>query len=651
MAVGDFDGDGKPDLAVSNYSATSVNILLGDGTGNFTLVPGNPFGTQADGTSIAVGDFDGDGRTDLAMVGAFGNTGDVLLGARAFTATSVMASVNSAVPYGTPVTFTAAVNQSPAGFGSAATGTVIFNATGLGPHTVLASPYTLTTTSLVPGSYNVQAVYQGDARGASSSGSVGVTVTKANEAITFGALSDVNFGDAPFLVSATVAVSPPSTASPLSLTFVSNTTAVCTVNVVTNMVTIVGVGQCSISAVESGNANLNGAIVTRLFNVTVPATASFVALDTTTQGTWKGVYGSEGEAINGDSAIYPGYAAVNFSGANPFVWAASASEARDLQKATASGRIASGWYTSSAMSFDVNLTDGNTHQVALYMLDWDGSSRAERVDVLDAISQTVLDTRTVSGFHNGEYLVWNLHGHVTLRITLTGGGNAVASGLFFGPPSSAPVASFVALDTTTQGTWKGVYGSEGEAINGDSTNYPAYAAVNFSGANPFVWAASASEVRDLQKAAASDRIASGWYTSSAMSFDVNLTDGNTHQVALYFLDWDGSSRAERVDVLDAISQTVLDTRTVSGFHNGEYLVWNLSGHVTVKITLTGGGNAVASGLFFGPPSSAPWAPTASVGVLDTTTQGTWKGTYGADGEVIRGCHQRPGLRAGDLQRE
>ena len=32
--------------------------------------------------------------------------------------------------------------------------------------------------------------------------------------------------------------------------------------------------------------------------------------------------------------------------------------------------------------------------------------------------------------------------------------------------------------------------------------------------------------------------------------------------------------------------------------NGWYLVWNLKGHVTLKVTLTGGVNAVVSGLFF-----------------------------------------------------
>ena len=71
--------------------------------------------------------------------------------------------------------------------------------------------------------------------------------------------------------------------------------------------------------------------------------------------------------------------------------------------------------------------------MALYLLDWDSIGRGEQVDVLDAVSGKVLDSRTVSGFSGGEYLVWTLGGHVLVRLTNLAGNNAVLSGLFFGP--------------------------------------------------------------------------------------------------------------------------------------------------------------------------------------------------------------------------
>jgi hypothetical protein len=81
--------------------------------------------------------------------------------------------------------------------------------------------------------------------------------------------------------------------------------------------------------------------------------------------------------------------------------------------------------------------------------------------------------------------------------------------------------------------------------------------------------------------------------------DLNFTDGAPHDVAIYFLDWDGLNRTQTVQVLDANSGAVLDTRPLSNFSNGTYLVWTLTGHVTVKLTNTGPNSAVLSGIFFG----------------------------------------------------
>jgi hypothetical protein len=83
--------------------------------------------------------------------------------------------------------------------------------------------------------------------------------------------------------------------------------------------------------------------------------------------------------------------------------------------------------------------------------------------------------------------------------------------------------------------------------------------------------------------------------------NVNVTDGQTHQVALYLLDWNKQNRSERITVLNSAGQ-VIDTRTVSSFSSGEYEVWNISGNVTFLITLLSGPNAVLSGIFFGGPA-------------------------------------------------
>ena len=69
--IADFNGDGKPDLAVSigdaGAPASSVDIFLGYGDGTFQAAPAVP-STNATAGSIVAGDFNGDGKQDLAVV-------------------------------------------------------------------------------------------------------------------------------------------------------------------------------------------------------------------------------------------------------------------------------------------------------------------------------------------------------------------------------------------------------------------------------------------------------------------------------------------------------------------------------------------------------------------------------------------------------
>lgn len=66
IAVGDLNGDGRPDLVTADFVSSRVRVLLGNGNGTFqtetTYVVGGP-------ASVAIGDLNGDGRPDLITTG------------------------------------------------------------------------------------------------------------------------------------------------------------------------------------------------------------------------------------------------------------------------------------------------------------------------------------------------------------------------------------------------------------------------------------------------------------------------------------------------------------------------------------------------------------------------------------------------------
>jgi hypothetical protein len=208
-------------------------------------------------------------------------------------------------------------------------------------------------------------------------------------------------------------------------------------------------------------------------------------------------------------------------------------------------------------------------------------------------------------------------------------------GCSVGSVAAAPTsASLIKTDSTTQGSWKAVYGSDGYNVVGDSTQYPAYVNVNVAGASTTVWSVPTSDVRALQRVTASASIAASLYSFTSFTVDLNFSDGAPHTVAMYFLDWDGLNRTQTVQVLNAATGAVLDTRSLSNFSNGVYLVWTLAGHVTVKLTNTGPQSAVLSGIFFG---SGPFGTAAVMGPFG------WASEPAKYADCSNGCRVRMNL--------
>ena len=474
-------------------------------------------------------------------------------------------------------------------------------------------------------------------------------------------------------------------------------------------------------ATDNGTATTTSAIRTVSVSPALPpggGTALYVSTDAATKGSWKSVYGGQGYALANDGISYPSYAQVSLSGQQAWTWIGSTAALPALQKAVGTDRIAACWYTgASIFNIDVNITDGLAHKLTLSALDWDFVGRTETIDLLDAVSGTVLDSRPIANFSQGLYLTWQITGHVIVRITRTGPNSAVLSGLFFdsagggttnvppqvnmtapavGAPFTAPAtvllkatasdsdgnvtgvqfyqgltplgagtlngpayefnwtnvaagtyditaratdngtasttsavrtvivspstpptggtsALYLATDIATKGSWKGVYGAEGYALANEGVSYPGYAQVSVSGHQSWTWDGATQALPALQKSVAADRIAACWYTGgTAFTIDVNLTDGLAHRVTVYALDWDGQGRAETIDVLDAANGTLLDSRSLSAFTQGQYLTWQITGHVILRITRTGPNSAALSGLFFDSGTAGVATPSVTL---------------------------------------
>jgi uncharacterized protein (TIGR03437 family) len=96
--VGDFNGDGNSDLVVTNSGSNNVTELYGNGKGGFTEAPGSPFNVGTDPEFVAVADFNKDGKPDLAVANSDDSTVSVLLNTYSATAPVTVSAASGTAP-------------------------------------------------------------------------------------------------------------------------------------------------------------------------------------------------------------------------------------------------------------------------------------------------------------------------------------------------------------------------------------------------------------------------------------------------------------------------------------------------------------------------------------------------------------------------
>jgi hypothetical protein len=197
----------------------------------------------------------------------------------------------------------------------------------------------------------------------------------------------------------------------------------------------------------------------------------------------------------------------------------------------------------------------------------------------------------------------------------------------------------VGSDTNTKGDWlKKGYGKDGYYMV-SYTSAPSYGNASFLNNLTYTWSSRTTDPRALQTPNGRSRFAPVYYTQKptgeekSFDIDVRFNDENTHRVSLYCLSWDWNDptypldRQQRIDILDPNSGKLLDSQTLAEtredyptgtfIDHGVYLVWDIKGSVKIRVThiapfqeplsdeITGGDNAVVSGVFFDAAGTTP----------------------------------------------
>ncbi len=170
----------------------------------------------------------------------------------------------------------------------------------------------------------------------------------------------------------------------------------------------------------------------------------------------------------------------------------------------------------------------------------------------------------------------------------------------------------VKQDSITTGDWNKKYGSDGFILfnykqnNENLQQLPDYASsivlnkasnIHLEIENPGnnILLDTAGKNRHLGAIVTQDPLP----TMQTMTIDLTIKGNQTHQLALYFLDWDNDGRRSAVEIHDLNTLKLLaPVQEIHNYQKGKYLVFDFDRSVRIRVNHIRGQNAAVSGIFF-----------------------------------------------------
>jgi hypothetical protein len=179
--------------------------------------------------------------------------------------------------------------------------------------------------------------------------------------------------------------------------------------------------------------------------------ARFVGEDATTQGNWGGKYGTDGyvllnyDGIGKDVRVLPSYVTSVVCDRERSANAVWTTDTKDV-RAPARDRSNSGTRSAAAiftkdpeptyqtMFVDITVSGTQEYTLALYLLDWDTTTRRVGVQIVAPKTlKQLAPVKVMRDYHAGKYLVYKYNRSVRVRIDTIKKPNATLSGIFFSP--------------------------------------------------------------------------------------------------------------------------------------------------------------------------------------------------------------------------